>query len=339
MTDSTLEAVLRRDRLIVASSLCVIAALAWAYVLWLAADMDMGGMDMSGFRMVPAGIGMMAPAAAPWSAVEFAFVFVMWAVMMVGMMVPSAAPMILMYARVGRQARLGQGRISGKPLAATGWFAAGYLLAWAGFSLAATLVQWVLDRVALLDARMASANILLGAVVLIAAGIYQWTPIKNACLAQCQTPLQFLMSHGGFRTNVLGCLHLGLLHGTYCVGCCWVLMALLFVVGVMNVLWIALLALLVLLEKLTPWGRWVARVAGVVCIAAGVWMVFSPPDVHSPGARNETGVDAVVEPEKRSDLLICSRRTRTDQAHLRTLERYSGPATLGAHRQQLPQGI
>jgi predicted metal-binding membrane protein len=261
--------VLRRDRLIVASALGVIAALAWAYVLWLAADMNMD-INMSGFRMVPAGMGMMAPAAAPWSTVEFALVFVMWAVMMVGMMAPSAAPMILMYARVGRQEK-----IAGKPLAATGWFVAGYFLAWAGFSLAATLVQWVLEREALLNARMASANILLGAVVLIAAGIYQWTPIKNACLAQCQTPFRFLMSHGGFRSNVLGCLHLGFLHGTYCVGCCWVLMALLFVVGVMNVLWIALLALLVLLEKLTPWGRWVARIAGAVCIAAGAWMVFS----------------------------------------------------------------
>ena len=274
MTDSTLEVVLRRDRLIVASALGAIAALAWAYVLWLAADMDMDGMNMSGSRMIPAGMGMMAPAAAPWSAVEFAFVFVMWAVMMVGMMAPSAAPMILMYARAGRQARVAQGTIAGKPFAATGWFAAGYLLAWAGFSLAATLVQWVLERKGLLDASMASANILLGAVVLIAAGIYQWTPIKYACLAQCQTPFRFLMSHGGFRSNIPGCLRLGLLHGIYCVGCCWVLMALLFVVGIMNVLWIALLALLVLLEKLTPWGRWVARIAGAVCIAAGVWMAI-----------------------------------------------------------------
>jgi predicted metal-binding membrane protein len=275
MVDSTLEALLRRDRLIVASALGVVAALAWAYVLWLAADMDMGGMNMSGFRMVPAGMGLMAPASAPWSAIEFALVFVMWVVMMIGMMAPSAAPMILLYARAG-----GQQRIVGKPLAATGWFAAGYLLAWTGFSLAATLVQWVLERGALLDARMASANVLLGAVVLIAAGIYQWTPIKNACLAQCQTPFRFLMSHGGFRSTIRGCLHLGFLHGIYCVGCCWVLMALLFVVGVMNVLWIALLAVLVLLEKLTPWGQWVARIAGVACIAAGVWMVASSSHVR-----------------------------------------------------------
>jgi predicted metal-binding membrane protein len=270
MTDGTLEAVLRRDRLVVATALGVIAVLAWAYVLWLAADMDMGGMNMSGFRMVPAGIGWMAPAAAPWSAVEFAFVFLMWALMMIGMMVPSAAPMILMYARAGRQAK-----IAGKPLAATGWFAAGYFLAWAGFSLAATLVQWMLERAAMLDARMASANIWLGSVVLIAAGIYQWTPIKDACLAQCQTPFRFLMTHGGFRSNASGCVRLGFIHGAYCVGCCWILMALLFVVGVMNVLWIAGQALLVLLEKLTPWGRWVARGAGVVCIGVGVWMMLS----------------------------------------------------------------
>src|SRR5581483_12454153 len=124
--------------------------------------------------------------------------------------------------------------------------------------------------------RMASANRLLGAVVLITAGVYQWTPIKNACRIQCQTPLTFLMSRGGFRSSILECLHLGLLHGSYCVGCCWALMALLFVVGVMNVLWIALLALLVLMEKLTPWGRWVSRAAGAVCIAAGTWIVFLP---------------------------------------------------------------
>jgi predicted metal-binding membrane protein len=189
---------------------------------------------------------------------------------MVGMMAPSAAPMLLIYARVGRR-----GRIAGKPLAATGWFAAGYFLTWTGFSLAATLVQWVLEREALLDSRMASANNALGAAVLIAAGVYQWTPLKDVCLAQCGTPFGFLMRHGGFRGDVTGCLSLGMRHGAYCVGCCWVLMALLFVVGVMNVLWIALLALLVLLEKLTPMGRWIARAAGVACLAAGLWMLSS----------------------------------------------------------------
>src|SRR5262249_29656600 len=165
MTDGTLETVLRRDRLVVAGALAVLVALAWGYVLWLAADMDMGGMDMTGFRMIPAGMGLMAPANAPWRAIEFSFVFAMWAVMMVGMMAPSAAPMILMYARVGRQENA-----AGKPFAATGWFAAGYFLVWIGFSLMATFAQWAVERAALLDARMASASSVLGGIVLIAAG-------------------------------------------------------------------------------------------------------------------------------------------------------------------------
>jgi predicted metal-binding membrane protein len=270
MTDSTLEAVLRRDRLVVAGALATIIALAWGYVLWLANDMDMGGMDMTGFRMIPAGMGIMLPASTPWTAIESAYLFAMWAVMMVGMMTPSAAPMILMYARVGRQ-----GKAEGKPFAATGWFAAGYFLAWTGFSLAATFVQWVFERAALLDSRMASASNVLGGIVLIAAGVYQWTPLKDVCLVQCQTPLQFLMRHGGFRRDLQGCLLLGLQHGGYCVGCCWVLMALLFVGGVMNVLWIAILALLILLEKLTPIGRWIARAAGIACVAAGARMLLS----------------------------------------------------------------
>jgi predicted metal-binding membrane protein len=269
MTDSALEAVLRRDRLLIAGALGAIAALAWGYVLWLAADMDMGGMDMTGFRMIPAGLGLMAPADAPWGVIEFAFVFVMWAVMMVGMMAPSVAPMILMYARVGRQ-----GSVKGKPLVATGWFAGGYFLSWIAFSLAATLAQWLIERAALLDSRMASASNVLGGMVLIAAGIYQWSPLKDICLAQCQSPIGFLMRYGGFRSDVQGCLLMGLRHGAYCIGCCWALMALLFVGGVMNVLWIALLALLVLLEKLAPFGRWIAHAAGVMCVAAGAAMLF-----------------------------------------------------------------
>ena len=270
MTDSTLETVLRRDRWVIGGALGILVALAWSYVLWLARDMDMGGMDMTGFRMIPAGIGIMLPASEPWRAIEFVYVFLMWAVMMVGMMAPSAAPMILMYARVGRR-----WKEEGKPFAATGWFAAGYLLAWSGFSLAATLLQWAIDRASLLDSQMAIASNVLGAIVLIAAGVYQWTPLKDVCLAQCQSPLQFLMRHGGFRNDPRGCLLLGLRHGAYCVGCCWVLMALLFVVGVMNVLWIALLSLLVLLEKLTPVGRWIARAASIACVAAGAWLLAS----------------------------------------------------------------
>jgi predicted metal-binding membrane protein len=179
MAPAILESVLRRDRIVVTAALVGLAALAWAYVLWLAADMDMGGMDMSEFRMIPAGIGIMAPALSPWSGMEFAFVFAMWVIMMVGMMTPSAAPMILIYARLGRQAS-----VADRPFAATGWFVAGYLLAWVGFALAATVAQWALDRAALLDSTMTSASNVLGGAVLTAAGIYQWTPLKDVCLAK-----------------------------------------------------------------------------------------------------------------------------------------------------------
>jgi predicted metal-binding membrane protein len=231
MTDLTLEAVLRRDRLVVAIALALVTALAWAYVLWLAFDMDMGGMEMPDTRMIPSGMGWMMPNDAPWRPIEFAFVFAMWAVMMVGMMTPSAAPMVLIYARVGRQAAL-----HGKPFAPAGWFAGGYLAAWAVFSLLATSAQWALERASLLTATMASGNNALAGAVLIAAGIYQWSPLKDACLRQCQGPLSFIQRHGGFRPDAAGSFALGLRHGLYCIGCCWMLMALLFVGGVMNVL-------------------------------------------------------------------------------------------------------
>jgi predicted metal-binding membrane protein len=268
MTEAMLEIILRRDRVIVAAALAAITALAWTYVLSLAADMDMRGMEMAGFRMVPAGIGIMAPALAPWHAIEFVYVFAMWAVMMVGMMTPTAAPMILIYARVGRQASA-----QGKPFAATGWFATGYLLSWVGFALVATAAQWALERTALLDQRMASASQAFGGTVLIAAGVYQWTPLKDICLAQCQSPLLFIQRQGGFRRDPSGSLLLGLRHGAYCVGCCWVLMALLFVGGVMNVLWIATISAFVLIEKIVPVGRLVSRIAGAGFVAAGTWLV------------------------------------------------------------------
>jgi predicted metal-binding membrane protein len=268
MTETMLEIILRRDRIIVAAALAALTAFAWTYVLSLAADMDMGGMGMTGFRMVPAGIGMMAPALAPWQAIEFVYVFAMWAVMMVGMMTPSAAPMILIYARVGRQASA-----RGKPFAATGWFATGYLLAWVGFALVATAAQWALDRTALLDPKMASASQVFGGIVLIAAGIYQWTPLKDRCLAHCQSPLLFIQRQGGFHRDPSGSLRLGLRHGAYCVGCCWVLMALLFVGGVMNVLWIATISAFVLIEKIVPVGRLISRIAGAGFVAAGTWLV------------------------------------------------------------------
>jgi predicted metal-binding membrane protein len=272
MSDTALEAVLRRDRAVVIVAIAVITALAWADLVWLAGDMAMGGMDMTGYRMIPAGRGLMMPADAPWRPIEFGYVFVMWIVMMIGMMMPSAAPMILIYARVGRQAAT-----QGKPFAASGWFAGGYLAAWAVFSLVATSAQWALERAALLTPMMESASNRLGAAVLILAGVYQWAPLKDACLSHCRSPLLFIQRHGGFHREPLGALTLGFRHGIYCIGCCWALMALLFVGGVMNLFWIATLAILVLFEKVVPFGRVVARAAGLVFIAAGVWLLLQKP--------------------------------------------------------------
>jgi predicted metal-binding membrane protein len=266
--NAALEAVLRRDRGIVLAALAIITAIAWADLAWLADDMAMGGMDMTGFRMIPAGRSLMMPASEPWQRIEFGYVFAMWVLMMIGMMTPSVAPMILIYARVGRQAAT-----QAKPFAASGWFAAGYLLAWTSFSLVATSLQWALERAALLTPMMESASNILGAIVLILAGLYQWTPLKEACLAYCQSPLRFIQQQGGFRGDRGGAVALGFRHGIYCIGCCWALMALLFIGGVMNLLWIAALAILILLEKLTPLGRVVARIAGAGFIACGVWML------------------------------------------------------------------
>ncbi|MGC2459627.1 MAG: DUF2182 domain-containing protein [Steroidobacteraceae bacterium] len=263
-----IEVVLRRDRIVVVVALATITALAWAYVLWLAADMDMGGVGMSGFRMIPAGVGLMAPALAPWRWFEFVLVLIMWIVMMVGMMTPSAAPMILIYARVGRL-----GVTQGTPFASTGWFVAGYLLVWSGFALAATVAQWALERTNLLDARMAGSRVL-GAIVLIAAGAYQWTSLKERCLRECQAPLTFIQQQGGFRRDARGALLLGLKHGAYCLGCCWILMALLFVGGVMNVLWIAAIAIFILAEKVLPPGWLISRISGLGFIASGSWLLL-----------------------------------------------------------------
>ena len=268
MGGAAIEHVLRRDRVVVLAALAILTALAWAYTLWSAGTMGMGGMPVPNGSAMDMGISAaLEPAFKPWTGVEFVAVFVMWAVMMVGMMTPSAAPMILVYARVGRQAS------QDRPFRATGSFAAGYLLAWTAFSVAATLGQWLLERAALLTHMMTPASDLVGAVVLVAAGLFQWIPLKDACLRHCQSPLGFIMQYG-FRRDPLASLRLGFRHGLYCVGCCWALMALLFVGGVMNVVWIAGLTIFVLLEKIVPLGRLVSRIAGAGLLAWGIRLLI-----------------------------------------------------------------
>src|ERR687894_1292234 len=183
----------------------------------------------------------------PWTAAHFAMMLGMWAVMMVGMMLPAAAPMVLFFAAFARRSRE-----QGHRVAPVGTFVAGYLAVWSAFALLATSLQWGLDRAALLSPHMAAVSPVLGGAILIAAGLYQWTPLKDACLGLCRSPVAFVMGH--WRPGTAGAFRMGVEHGALCVGCCWALMALLFVGGVMNLLWVAAITAAVLAEKLAPRG-------------------------------------------------------------------------------------
>ncbi len=245
-----------RDRMMIVAALVLLTGISWLYLVDLAASM---GGDMG--QAVGASLS-------TWSASQFGLMFVMWWVMMVGMMVPSAAPMILMFATINRRRRERD-----EPFVATAVFGVGYLLAWGVFSLVATSAQWGLEEAALLSPMMVSTSSVLGGVLFIAAGVYQWTPLKYACLRNCRSPLGFIMTR--WRDGPLGSLRMGVEHGAYCLGCCWSIMALLFVGGVMNLLWVAAIAAFVFVEKLFPAGELVARVAGVLMMAAGGYLLWS----------------------------------------------------------------
>jgi predicted metal-binding membrane protein len=260
VTGELLESILRRDRAVIGAALAALALLCWAYLALLAAA-PAHSMDA------------IAPGLGRWSAGEFGMMLLMWWVMMVGMMIPAAAPMILIYARVARQARE-----RGTPFAPAAWFALGYFLAWLGFAVAATALQWGLESALLLASAGSRVAPRVGGALLIAAGLYQWTPLKDACLAHCQSPMRFIQRYG-FRGERGAALGLGLRHGAYCIGCCWALMILLFVGGVMNLLWIAAIAALVLAEKLVA-GRFVQRAGGVAMAAAGTALLAWPAQAY-----------------------------------------------------------
>jgi predicted metal-binding membrane protein len=254
MTADWFFAALRHDRVIVLGSLGLVVALAWAWLL-LGAGIGMEEMDMGGGQIM-----LMLP---EWSFGYGLVVFAMWAVMMVAMMLPSAAPVTLLVANIARKRAAAGGAFG----TGTTLFVLGYLAVWCGFAAAATLLQWGLDEVGLMSDTMALANRIGAGVMLVAAGIYQWTPLKEACLRHCRSPLDFLLFH--WREGGLGALVSGIGHGAYCLGCCWMLMALLFVGGVMNLAWIAAIALLVLIEKTVPGGSWVGRAIGAVLVIWG----------------------------------------------------------------------
>jgi predicted metal-binding membrane protein len=296
MDSASLEGLLRRDRLITMAGLAALCLLAWLYIVAGAglgmnawemtrfalfphqqtaaampgmdmSGMDMPEMDMPGMDMPGMDTGATSTEPRSWGPAIWVLMIAMWWIMMVAMMSPSAAPTVLLYARVHRHA-LAQDQTWDK-LTPTAVFVAGYLLVWLAFSVAAAALYWLLERTAIVSAvTMGSQSRWLSAVVLIATGLYQFSPLKSACLSHCRAPAAFLSRH--WRPSALGTLRLGALHGTFCVGCCWVLMTLLFVGGVMNLVWIAALAILVLAEKVFPAGQWVGRAAGIALIAWGI---------------------------------------------------------------------
>jgi len=244
----------QRDRAIVLAALALLTALAWAYLVYDARRMTAGICEMC------------MPLAHAWSARELALVFVMWTIMMVGMMTPSVAPAVMLFAGLNRQRRAAD-----RPFVPTAAFLAGYLLVWMLFSLVVTLVQAGLHRAALLSPAMVSRSPYLGGGLLIAAGLFQWLPIKSTCLRHCRSPLGLFITH--WREGAAGACRMGFGHGLHCLGCCWLLMVLLFVVGVMNLVWVAAITLFVLLEKLVP-SPWISRSAGAILPAVGIWMIL-----------------------------------------------------------------
>lgn len=241
-----------RDHLILLGGIAGVLALSWWYLFDMAAMME----------TMP---GMMSPPV--WDADYFLMMFLMWAVMMAAMMLPSVIPVVLLFQRVAHRSAA-----STRPQLRTWLFCGGYLLAWSVFSLLATLGQWALKSAGILSSEMATTSAVLGGGLLIAAGIYQWTTLKATCLEHCRGPVKFLTER--WRRTPLGALRMGAEHGAYCIGCCWVIMALLFVGGVMNLLWIAALTLFVLVEKLAPAGPATGRIAGAVAVLAGVSMII-----------------------------------------------------------------
>lgn len=231
----------------VRATLVAVSVLAWALLAWMAVDMANPLVQLT------------MPGGARWSASNVAAIYTMWAVMMAAMMLPSALPVVLAFVR------LSLARGEGARASA---FVAAYLLAWAVFSAVATALQWLLQSLRWVDPMIASRSAALDVVLLLLAGVYQFSPLKRVCLARCRTPLGFLI--GDWRPGLAGAVAMGVRHGLFCLGCCWALMALLFVGGAMNIAWVAALALAVAIEKTAPGGERLAGWLGLLLIAAGL---------------------------------------------------------------------
>jgi predicted metal-binding membrane protein len=258
---SALERALARDRRLTAIALAALVALAWSYLLVLSREMSDASMSsMASMAGMP---GMSGDAAAQ----SFALTALMWWSMMIGMMVPSAAPVILLFGTVQRRQLAAE-----SPTLRVALFAAGYLVVWGAFSVLAAGAQLALARFTLLVPENLTVSTWLGALLVALAGVYQLTPLKNVCLRRCRSPAEFLSSR--WRRGNAGAFRMGLDHGSYCVGCCWMLMGLLFVVGVMNLLWVAAIAAFVLIEKLVPHGETTAEAGGVALLLLAAYLAF-----------------------------------------------------------------
>lgn len=252
-----------RDHFIVYSGLTALFLIAWGYMAYMGWAMQ--HMDVVDMWMPP-----MADARA-WQFYDFWMLFVMWTIMMIAMMTPSILPMVSLYVTVSKNKRN-----KGQAYVPTLIFLLGYLIAWTLFSVGISALQYPLHVAGLLNPMMDSRSYLLSGGILVLAGIYQWTPFKDACLQQCRTPLHFLMTR--WREGNGGAIRMGLSHGIYCIGCCWALMVVMFAVGVMNVLWMVVIAGFVLAEKISPFSALVFRVvSGVVLVVWGsYWLSLYP---------------------------------------------------------------
>ena len=247
----------RRDQLILGGGLLAVALVAWVYLLYEAHRMNVSGVCEC-MRMK-----MAATEGSAWPAATLLPLFLMWCVMMVAMMLPSALPMVLTFAAVTRnRQRLGRSYVP------TTIFVSGYIAIWCAFSAVAAVGQWILHHYALLSASMATTSAIFGGVLLIGVGVFQFTPFKRNCLTRCRGTLEFILTR--WREGRGGAFRMGLEHGAFCTGCCWALMALLFFAGVMNILWVAALTLFVCLEKVLPARLRLSFVSGIVLAGCGV---------------------------------------------------------------------
>jgi predicted metal-binding membrane protein len=249
--------ILKKDRFVVLMALSILCVLSWLYIIYLYNQMYPMNMDAFLFAM---------PMTSSWSWTDFVLLFLMWFVMMIAMMMPSVAPLVLIFTSINRKRQQQK-----NPFVSSGYLISGYFLVWAAFSLFATILQWLLQRASLLNPEMITTSRILGGIIFILAGLFQFTPLKNTCLNTCRSPMGFI--HQYWKDGKSGAWRMGIQNGIFCLGCCWILMLLLFVSGIMNIVWIAIISLFVLIEKVSS-AKVISFIAGIGLIAYGILVLL-----------------------------------------------------------------